>query len=95
MKTGNQVSYEWLISGRVQGVGFRWFTVRAAERTGARGWVENLPDGRVRVVATLEAKALPDFEAALNRGPLMARVERVERLKNQDDMDRYNSFIAK
>ena len=43
----------FLVSGRVQGVGFRWFTHREAERLGIAGWARNLPDGRVEVLAKI------------------------------------------
>jgi len=46
-----RVARRFLISGRVQGVGFRWFTEAAASREGLHGWVRNLPDGRVETTA--------------------------------------------
>ncbi len=71
--------YHWLLSGRVQGVGFRWFVLEQAEQHGLLGWVSNLPDGRVEVVASGDATALEEFEAALRDGPRLARVDRVEK----------------
>ncbi|MEZ5290171.1 MAG: acylphosphatase [Vicinamibacterales bacterium] len=68
----------FLISGRVQGVGFRWFAVDAAKREGLVGHVRNLPDGRVEAVAEGEADSLTRFEAALRRGPSRSRVEHVQ-----------------
>jgi len=67
-----------LISGRVQGVGFRYFAEAAAAREGLHGWVRNLPDGRVEAQAEGEAEAIERFERALRQGPPAARVERVE-----------------
>ena len=64
----------FIVSGRVQGVGFRFFVQSAAEREGLRGWVRNLPDGRVEVMAEGEADGLDRLEQALQRGPEMARV---------------------
>jgi acylphosphatase len=64
----------FLVSGRVQGVGFRWFAVRAAERLGVRGWVRNLPDGRVEATAAGDEAALVAFAAELRRGPRSAHV---------------------
>ena len=64
-----------MITGRVQGVGFRWFTVDAARREGLHGWVRNLADGRVEVEAEGETEAMARFEAALWRGPSRARVD--------------------
>ncbi len=68
----------WLVSGRVQGVGFRAFCVRAANSLGVDGWVRNLPDGRVEVVATGRPDDLARLADALRRGPGFARVEHVE-----------------
>ena len=67
-----------MIDGRVQGVGFRWFTHDAAAREGVHGWVRNLSDGRVEVVAEGESESIQRFEAAVRRGPASARVETVE-----------------
>ena len=72
------VARRYLISGRVQGVGFRYFTEAAAAREGIFGWVRNTPDGRVEVVAEGDAEALQRFERSLGHGPRGARVERVE-----------------
>ena len=68
----------FVISGRVQGVGFRYFTHTAAVREGIHGWVRNLPDGRVEVAAEGEAAALDRFEHQLRHGPRGARVEDVD-----------------
>jgi acylphosphatase len=67
------------ISGRVQGVGFRYFTVRAARRLAVAGRVRNLPDGSVEVEAAGEAPALERFLAELEHGPPGSRVLRLER----------------
>jgi acylphosphatase len=74
MRLGRRI----LVSGRVQGVGFRFFTQAAAIREGLHGWVRNLPDGRVEIAAEGEAESLERFEHALRRGPRGARVEQVE-----------------
>jgi acylphosphatase len=73
-----RVARRYLVSGRVQGVGFRYFTQDIAEREGLAGTVRNLPDGRVEVVAEGDAETLTRLEAALWRGPSHARVESVE-----------------
>ena len=57
---------------------FRWFTHDAAAREGIHGWVRNLADGSVEVVAEGEQESLRRFEAAVRRGPASARVETVE-----------------
>jgi acylphosphatase len=71
------VSRRLLISGRVQGVGFRWFTIERASVEGITGWVRNLPDGEVEVVAEGDAEAMERFERALRQGPGRARVDDV------------------
>ena len=73
-----RVARRYVVSGRVQGVGFRYFTQAAAVRHGVRGWVENLPDGRVAIGAEADAEALDRFERDIHCGPPGARVDRVE-----------------
>lgn len=68
----------WLVSGRVQGVGYRAFAARTARGLGLNGGTSNLPDGRVLVVAEGPAHALDRLEAALWEGPRFARVQRVD-----------------
>ena len=65
------------ISGRVQGVGFRGHTERRARRLDLKGWVRNLPDGRVEVVAEGGRDAVEEFLAWCRRGPRHARVDSV------------------
>jgi len=72
-----RIARRFLISGRVQGVGFRWFTKDAAARAGVNGWVRNLPDGRVEAWVEGDADAVMRLEAALRLGPRGARVENV------------------
>ena len=66
-----------MITGRVQGVGFRWYAHDAAAREGVDGWVRNLPDGRVEAEIEGELDAVDRVEAALRRGPAASRVEDV------------------
>jgi len=68
------------VSGIVQGVGFRWFVRERARRLGLSGWVRNLPDGSVEVLATGEAGKLEVLRDDLERGPRGAAVEKVEAL---------------
>lgn len=72
------VARRYLISGRVQGVGFRYFAQATAAREGILGWVRNTSEGRVEVVAEGDAEALERFERSLWHGPRGARVERVD-----------------
>ena len=73
-----RVARRFTISGRVQGVGFRYFTEASAAREGLHGWVRNLPDGRVEIAAEGDAEALDRFERHVRHGPPGARVENVE-----------------
>jgi acylphosphatase len=63
-----------VVSGRVQGVSFRFYTVSQAQQLGIRGWVRNLPDGTVETVAEGDESALEAFLAYLHHGPSGARV---------------------
>ncbi len=67
----------YLVSGQVQGVGFRFFTEEAARREGLTGFVRNLDDGRVEAVVEGGAEAVARFERALHSGPPLARVAHV------------------
>lgn len=67
------------ITGRVQGVGFRWWTRRTAETLGLVGWVMNADDERsVELVAEGDPAALDELERLVRQGPSGARVESVE-----------------
>ncbi len=70
----------YVVRGRVQGVGFRWFTQRAGIRLGLAGHVWNLRDGGVEVHARGTAEALQAFEAALRQGSADSRVDTLIRV---------------
>jgi acylphosphatase len=72
-----RVARRYVITGRVQGVGFRYFTQDAALREGVTGWVRNLPDGRVEALVEGDAEAVTRVERAVRSGPRGARVETV------------------
>jgi len=74
-------SCEWLVRGRVQGVSFRAATRARALELGLAGVAENLPDGRVRVLARGDADALERLGEWLRQGPRHARVDGVERVE--------------
>jgi acylphosphatase len=63
-----------VVSGRVQGVGFRAFAQRAARETGVRGWVRNLPDGSVETAVEGDARAVRAYLEKIRKGPLMGKV---------------------
>jgi acylphosphatase len=88
----SEAAARWVVSGRVQGVGFRWFAVRLAEKTGVTGWVRNLPDGRVEIAAKGSAEALSELEKGLRAGPGTARVEGVEKSDIPHELIDRNSF---
>jgi len=67
----------FVISGRVQGVGFRYFVQSVAVRESLSGWVRNLDDGRVETAAAGDTDAMERFERAIRQGPSSARVEHV------------------
>lgn len=69
---------EATVHGTVQGVGFRWFVQRNAQRLALTGWTANETDGSVRVVAEGPSDALDDLVTALHQGPSGARVARVD-----------------
>lgn len=68
-----------IVSGRVQGVGYRDWAVSEAARHGVNGWVRNLADGRVELVVSGAAEAVEAFIGATWRGPAGARVVSVLR----------------
>src|ERR1700743_183414 len=80
-----------LITGRVQGVSFRFFTKTQAEAYGIFGWVRNLTDGRVEALAQGSHESLEQLLAAVKRGPSRANVENVVQ-KTVTVKDRFNTF---
>jgi len=68
----------YLVRGRVQGVGFRWFVEREAQLLGIAGWVRNNHDGSVEVLAQGTRDQLLGLHSRLREGPRAARVEAVE-----------------
>ena len=84
----------FVVSGRVQGVGFRWFVQELAALEGARGWVENRPDGRVEALVQAEAEALARIERQIRRGPPSARVQHVE-VTDEPPSERLTTFVIR
>ena len=72
---------KWLIDGRVQGVGFRYYTRKKARELGINGTVRNLPDGRVEVVAQSDPGSLTSFYATLLKGPRWSAVTHIDEVK--------------
>lgn len=73
-----KIARKYLISGIVQGVGFRFFTQRTAARHQVLGYVQNLEDGRVEALAEGDVKAVEDFKNDLLTGPTFSKVEHIE-----------------
>ncbi len=80
----------YVVKGRVQGVGFRYFAERAAADLGLKGYVRNLPDGRVEVYAAGDERSLEELRKQLEEGPRAARVEGVE--VQEAPLKKYRNF---
>lgn len=78
MAAENYSSVHLLVSGRVQGVGFRFFTINHANRYGLTGWVKNLPNGSVEILAEGSPEALSLFVERVQEGPSSARISDVQ-----------------
>lgn len=81
------------ITGKVQGVFFRESARREAERLGLRGWVRNLPDGRVEALAEGESQAVDEFIRWCHNGPPAARVDGVA-VKDAAPTGEFSSFTV-
>jgi acylphosphatase len=82
LRAGGLQNWPWeimvlhfLIRGRVQGVGFRWFVHREASELNLSGWVRNTEDGDVEVVASGQVEDLAELRSSLRRGPRGSRVD--------------------
>ena len=82
----------FVVHGRVQGVGFRWFVWQAARRLRLGGAARNLPDGSVEVIAQGSVQALAELAQALEEGPAAAHVAHVEKYDVPHDMAMPNPF---
>ena len=67
-----------VVTGRVQGVGFRYFTAAGARKYGLTGWVRNRSDGGVEMEVQGSAEMLAVFRVEVNEGPLLARVNEMK-----------------
>ena len=79
----NTEARRFLVRGRVQGVGFRWFVEREAHVLGIAGWVRNNADGSVEVLAMGSRDQLLGLRSRLRAGPRAARVDDVEEAETQ------------
>ena len=85
------MAVRFLVSGMVQGVGYRAFARRAGRQLGLRGYAKNLWDGRVECLVEGTGSAIDAFEAALRRGPGLGLVNDVAR-ENSDEVELPNDF---
>ncbi len=81
-----------IVQGRVQGVGYRWFAREAARNLGIKGFVRNLQNGDVEIVAQGTPEVLDQFIQELSRGPAFAHVVNLEIEELNLPEDRYRSF---
>ncbi len=72
------LAHRFVVRGRVQGVGFRWFVEREAHILGISGWVRNNSDGCIEVLAQGSREQLLGLRSRLRQGPRAARVDDVE-----------------
>jgi len=77
----SKTARRWLVRGRVQGVGYRYFAQRAAVELGLSGYTRNLDDGRVEVYAVGTAERLGELAGMLHRGPRWSDVRGVEEME--------------
>ncbi|MEM0473362.1 MAG: acylphosphatase [Candidatus Aenigmatarchaeota archaeon] len=82
------------VSGRVQGVNFRWFTKTVAEKLGIKGWVRNLNDGRVEIIAEGDDEEMENFLSYISKGPVLARVDKID-AREQDYKNEFKEFSIK
>jgi acylphosphatase len=80
------------ISGRVQGVGFRYFTYKKAQEYGITGWVKNCKDGSVEVLIAGEGPSIEKMMIAIRNGPSMAHVDRITELDSEIKSAESDSF---
>ena len=85
------VARRFIVRGRVQGVGFRYFAIRAARECAVSGTVRNLSDGSVEAIAEGSAQAVAAFKLALEQGPSYSHVTAVEVWEMQPT-GRYKGF---
>ena len=85
------VARRFVVTGRVQGVGFRWFVQELAAIEGVAGWVLNRPDGSVELVVQGDTESVQRIGAKIRRGPPGARVDHVE-VADEPPLDSLKSF---
>jgi acylphosphatase len=87
-----KIARKYFVKGLVQGVGFRFFVQRSAAKHQVRGYVRNLPDGRVEAVAEGGESSVKAFYEDLLTGPVYSRVEEIEEIV-MDSAGEYSAFL--
>ena len=90
----NIKTYNVLISGRVQGVGFRYYAVSIAEKYDVKGFVRNIRDGRVEIVCQGEEEELQSFISEVKKGPAFSVITG-EITEEIPEIEKYNTFEIK
>jgi len=90
----NIKTYNVLISGRVQGVGFRYFAVSIAEKYDVKGFVKNIPGGRVEIVCQGEEEELQSFLSEVKKGPAFSVITDTA-TEEIPEIKKYNTFEIK
>lgn len=85
------VTCRFIVHGRVQGVGFRYYTMQQAKQLGVKGWVRNNMDGTVEIIAQADKKTLQAFQTAVKKGSPASQVSHV-RTKQMQTSHNYTSF---
>lgn len=88
------VQYEITVTGRVQGVGYRYFVIQKATEMGITGWVKNSVDGSVIIVAQGIEEEIKTFIDYLYIGPTSARVDQISKVKF-NSLGNFNNFSVK
>ena len=91
MSKNNNTRAHVFVSGRVQGVSFRWYTQRQAQELALTGWVRNLWDGRVEAIFEGDEKAVKNAVAWCHQGPPSARVDDIE-IKYESPSGEFKGF---
>lgn len=85
------MTHRYVVTGRVQGVGFRWFVEREARILGVNGWVRNRENGSVEVLASGTREQLAALHKKLREGPRASRVDNVD-VTDMPDVQDLNTF---
>ncbi len=79
------VAYKFIVQGRVQGVGFRWFVLNAAQELKVTGSVKNVYNGNVEIFAQSDINTIQKFKLKVKEGPALSRVDSILEIKEEFD----------